>query len=58
MTAFGLLGPLVVHDGTRELPVGGPKVRVVLAALLLQAGRTVSKDSVVEALWGPGARAP
>ncbi|MFI0963317.1 AfsR/SARP family transcriptional regulator [Streptomyces sp. NPDC021080] len=53
MTVFGLLGPLVVHDGTLDLPVGGPKVRVLLAALLLQANRTVPKDALVVALWGP-----
>ncbi|MFI1975754.1 AfsR/SARP family transcriptional regulator [Streptomyces wedmorensis] len=49
---FGLLGPLVVHDGTEPRPVSGPKVRVLLAALLLQANRTVSRDALKEALWG------
>ncbi|MFF9852548.1 AfsR/SARP family transcriptional regulator [Streptomyces litmocidini] len=49
---FGLLGSLVVHDGTELRPVSGPKVRVLLAALLLQANRTVSRDALKEALWG------
>lgn len=49
---FGLLGSLVVHDGTELRPVTGPKVRVLLAALLLQANRTVSRDALKEALWG------
>ncbi|XUM01562.1 BTAD domain-containing putative transcriptional regulator [Streptomyces venezuelae ATCC 10712] len=49
---FGLLGTLVVHDGTEPRPVTGPKVRVLLAALLLQANRTVSRDALKEALWG------
>ncbi|MEF9881280.1 AfsR/SARP family transcriptional regulator [Streptomyces sp. P9-A4] len=49
---FGLLGSLVVHDGTELRPVPGPKVRVLLAALLLQANRTVSRDALKEALWG------
>ncbi|MFJ7957767.1 AfsR/SARP family transcriptional regulator [Streptomyces sp. NPDC096319] len=49
---FGLLGSLVVHDGTEPRPVTGPKVRVLLAALLLQANRTVSRDALKEALWG------
>ncbi|WP_052498945.1 AfsR/SARP family transcriptional regulator [Streptomyces vietnamensis] len=49
---FGLLGSLVVHDGTELRPVAGPKVRVLLAALLLQANRTVSRDALKEALWG------
>lgn len=52
MPTFGLLGPLLVHDGTREQAVGGRKVRVLLAALLLSANRTVSKDALKEALWG------
>ncbi|MFD8211277.1 BTAD domain-containing putative transcriptional regulator [Streptomyces sp. NPDC059695] len=49
---FGLLGSLVVHDGTEPRPVTGPKVRALLAALLLQANRTVSRDALKEALWG------
>ncbi|GGU95899.1 hypothetical protein GCM10010275_37370 [Streptomyces litmocidini] len=49
---FGLLGSLVVHDGTELRPVSGPKVRFLLAALLLQANRTVSRDALKEALWG------
>ncbi|MFB6841907.1 BTAD domain-containing putative transcriptional regulator [Streptomyces sp. NPDC056361] len=32
--------------------MSGPKVRVLLAALLLQANRTVSRDALKEALWG------
>ncbi|WP_369142652.1 BTAD domain-containing putative transcriptional regulator [Streptomyces sp. R44] len=52
MVKFGLLGSLVVHDGTELRPVTGLKVRVLLAALLLQANRTVSRDALKEALWG------
>ncbi|MGW0766372.1 BTAD domain-containing putative transcriptional regulator [Streptomyces sp. NPDC002676] len=53
MPVFGLLGPLMVHDGTQDRPVGGQKVRVLLAALLLQANRAVSKEDLKGALWGP-----
>ncbi|MFG2837768.1 BTAD domain-containing putative transcriptional regulator [Streptomyces zaomyceticus] len=52
VVTFGLLGSLVVHDGTELRPVTGPKVRVLLAALLLQANRPVSRDALKEALWG------
>ncbi|MFH9728095.1 BTAD domain-containing putative transcriptional regulator [Streptomyces sp. NPDC017254] len=52
VVTFGLLGSLVVHDGTELRPVTGPKVRVLLAALLLQANRAVSRDTLKEALWG------
>lgn len=33
-------------------PIGGTKVRVLLAALLLEAGRVVSVDALKDALWG------
>ncbi|MET9350998.1 AfsR/SARP family transcriptional regulator [Streptomyces termitum] len=48
---FGLLGPLVVHDGAEPLPVTGRKTRILLAALLLRANETVPKDVLKAALW-------
>ncbi|WP_225097246.1 AfsR/SARP family transcriptional regulator [Streptomyces sp. CoH27] len=38
------------EDGVRAL--GSPKVRALLAALLLEAGRVVSVESLKDALWG------
>jgi DNA-binding SARP family transcriptional activator len=49
---FGLLGPLVVRSGGVVLPVSQGKQRVVLAALLLNAGRLVPVDKLAESLWG------
>ncbi|MFI9365854.1 BTAD domain-containing putative transcriptional regulator [Kitasatospora sp. NPDC053057] len=49
---FSLLGPVVVRQGDRVVPVGGPKVRALLAALLFQANRAVSLSSLQGALWG------
>ncbi|MFD9982778.1 BTAD domain-containing putative transcriptional regulator [Streptomyces massasporeus] len=64
---FGLLGPPVlfddagVDDGSAGDGEGGrgdaraiasPKSRVLLAALLLDAGRVVSVESLKDALWG------
>ncbi|MFI6857197.1 BTAD domain-containing putative transcriptional regulator [Streptomyces sp. NPDC050416] len=55
---FGLLGPPVLyHDadggGRSEVrDVASPKSRVLLAALLLDAGRAVSVESLKDALWG------
>ncbi|MEU9345149.1 BTAD domain-containing putative transcriptional regulator [Streptomyces sp. NPDC048278] len=49
---FGLLGPPVLYDAGDVRTVGSPKVRVLLAALLLEAGRVVSVGSLREALWG------
>ncbi|MGW1892083.1 BTAD domain-containing putative transcriptional regulator [Streptomyces sp. NPDC002004] len=50
---FGLIGPPVVFDEAGEpRPVGSAKGRVLLAALLLEAGRVVSVDALKDALWG------
>ncbi|WP_028808487.1 BTAD domain-containing putative transcriptional regulator [Streptomyces canus] len=40
------------HDGARVRVVGSRKQRILLAALLLEAGRVVSTKSLKEALWG------
>jgi YVTN family beta-propeller protein len=49
---FGLLGPLEVRDDGRQLALGGPKQRAVLAMLLLNANRPVSRDRLIDGLWG------
>jgi DNA-binding SARP family transcriptional activator/Flp pilus assembly protein TadD len=51
-TQFCLLGPLAVRHGDTLVPVGPGKQRVVLAALLLNAGRVVAVEELAEALWG------
>ncbi|WP_282690316.1 BTAD domain-containing putative transcriptional regulator, partial [Streptomyces sp. CC216C] len=50
---FSVLGPLTVTTSTGA-PVVVPeaKVRALLSALLLDAGRVVPADRLVEALWG------
>ncbi|MFE2990756.1 BTAD domain-containing putative transcriptional regulator [Streptomyces sp. NPDC059262] len=50
---FGVLGPLTVRDGDGD-PVAVPevKVRALLAALLVQEGRPVSADRLIDGLWG------
>ncbi|MGO9082724.1 MAG: AfsR/SARP family transcriptional regulator [Streptosporangiaceae bacterium] len=48
---FGLLGPLLVRDGARRITVSAPRQRVLLAALLLEAGRAVSLDALADSLW-------
>jgi SARP family transcriptional regulator, regulator of embCAB operon len=51
-TSFGILGPLsVVHRG-QSLSLGGLKQRVVLGMLLMNAGRTVSVDRLIDGVWG------
>jgi predicted ATPase/DNA-binding SARP family transcriptional activator len=49
---FRILGPLEATDGVRELTPARPKSRALLALLLLRAGRVVSPDEALEALWG------
>ncbi len=38
-------------DGA-AVPVGGPRQRAVLARLVVDAGRVVSTDALVDAVWG------
>jgi DNA-binding SARP family transcriptional activator len=50
--SYQVLGPLrVLHEG-REVPLGGAKQRTVLAVLLLDAGRVVAADRLIELVWG------
>jgi YVTN family beta-propeller protein len=49
---FLILGPLEVRDGGRVVALGGPQQRAVLAILLLRANEAVSRDRLVEGLWG------
>jgi predicted ATPase/DNA-binding SARP family transcriptional activator len=46
-----LLGPVQAVRGGRELSLGGPKQRAVLALLLLDAGRIVPTEALIEELW-------
>ncbi len=52
MPDFRILGPLEVSDETGPLLLGGQKQRAVLAMLLLEPGRVVSVDRLIDALWG------
>ena len=46
-----ILGPVqAVRDG-RDVPLGGPRQRAVLALLVLDAGRVVPAGHLAEALW-------
>src|SRR5690348_2927428 len=49
---FRLLGPLEVRGADGPIQLGGPKQRALLALLLVDAGRTVSTDRLIDALWG------
>ncbi|MFJ3669382.1 AfsR/SARP family transcriptional regulator [Streptomyces sp. NPDC090106] len=49
---FQLLGPLRAWRGTAEVDLGPMQQRVVLAVLLLHADRPLSRDRLVDAVWG------
>jgi predicted ATPase/DNA-binding SARP family transcriptional activator len=48
---FRILGPLEVKDGGRNVDLGGPRERVLLARLLISANLVVSADRLAEDLW-------
>ncbi|TDB97993.1 BTAD domain-containing putative transcriptional regulator [Actinomadura sp. 7K534] len=49
---FGVLGPLEVRRDGVPLPIGAAKLRLLLAALLVDAGHVVPVDTLVGRLWG------
>lgn len=52
MADFRLLGPVEVWSDGRCLPVGTTKQQAVLATLLLEAGRPVPVESLIDRVWG------
>ncbi|MEI5130825.1 BTAD domain-containing putative transcriptional regulator [Streptomyces libani] len=49
---LSVLGPLSArHDG-RDLPLGPPRRRALLALLLIRPGRVVPTELLIEELWG------
>lgn len=49
---FRILGPLEVLDADKVIPLGGAKQRAALAILLLHPNEVVSRDRLIEGLWG------
>ena len=58
-TQFGILGPLEVWRDGQPVELPGPRVRLLLALLVLNAGHVVPAARLIDALWGeatpPGA---
>ncbi len=50
-----VLGPVEVHRDGSVCALGGPKQRVVIAVLVAAAGRVVSVDSLLQAIYGEDA---
>jgi len=49
---FRILGPLEVEGESGPIALGGQKQRALLAVLLLDAGRVVATDRLVDLVWG------
>ncbi len=49
---YRLLGPVEAWREGRRLTLGGPKPRALLAALLLEPGRVVSAEALIDVIWG------
>ncbi|MFE1521562.1 BTAD domain-containing putative transcriptional regulator [[Kitasatospora] papulosa] len=49
---FAVLGPVRAWRSSREIELGPPQQRLVLAALLLAEGSQVVSGELVEAVWG------
>ena len=52
MIDYRILGPLEVSADGQAIEVGGPRLRVLLAVLLLRANEPVPRDVLVHELWG------
>ena len=52
MDEFRILGPVEVLVDGRAVRLGAPKQRALLAKLLLARGAVVSRDQLVDAVWG------
>jgi len=48
---FQLLGPVQAVWNGDALPLGGPRQRALLALLLLEPGRPISTDRLIDELW-------
>ena len=55
---FRILGGLEAHDGERPVALGGVLQRKLLATLLLNAGRSVAVEDLIDSVWHGQAQIP
>src|ERR1700744_4982003 len=53
MSSLRILGPVQVCQGEQRLALGGPRQLALFAFLVLHPNRAVSRDELIDALWGP-----
>ena len=51
LTSFRVLGPVEALRDGRSLPLGGPRQRALLALLLVERGRPVSPNRLIDEIW-------
>src|SRR5919201_6216925 len=49
---YRILGPLEALDGERSIALGGPRQRALLALLLLHGNEPLTRDVIIDELWG------
>src|SRR6188474_2301144 len=49
---YRILGTLEAYDRDTQLPLGGARQRAVLALLLLHGNETLTRDVIIDQLWG------
>jgi YVTN family beta-propeller protein len=49
---FGILGPVEAWRDGRRVPLGGPKPRALVAMLLLARDDVLSRDRLIDGIWG------
>ena len=49
---YRILGPLEAFDGERALSLGGTRQRSVPALLLLRSNEALTRDTIIDELWG------
>jgi DNA-binding SARP family transcriptional activator/pimeloyl-ACP methyl ester carboxylesterase len=49
---FRILGPLEADDEGKPVQLGGAKQRALLADLVVNAGRTLTRERLIDDLWG------
>jgi DNA-binding SARP family transcriptional activator len=52
MLQIGVLGPMELRDGGRELPVPPPMPRALLSLLAMRPGSPVPVNEIIDCLWG------
>jgi DNA-binding SARP family transcriptional activator len=53
MTSLRILGPVQAWGGQEQLNLGGALQVKLLAFLVLNANKAVSRDALLDAVWGP-----